>query len=235
MPTARLDSSFTTNPGVDIHIFALALQADGKILIGGNFTTYNGVSRNGIARLNADGSLDTTFNPGTGFDDQCSPCKGVQSIDIQPNGKILVGGNFRNFNGVSRVRVARLNTDGTLDTTFNPGAGAVAAEVSKIKSLSNGKILITGNFVQYNNIAVNRIARLNSDGSLDSSFSNTAQPNGVVTELYVQSNGKIIITGLFSTIAGQIRRGVARLNSDGTLDASFGANSSGAINSDGAW
>ena len=93
------------------------MQSDGKIIIGGSFTSYDGIGRNSIARLNADGSLDIGFNPGTGANNP------VHSITLQPDGKIIIGGDFTNYNGTGRNRVARLNTDGSLDTGFNPGIG----------------------------------------------------------------------------------------------------------------
>ena len=111
------------------------MQADGKILIGGGFTTIGGVTRNRIARLNADGTLDTGFNPNAE--------RGVYSIAVQADGKILIGGFFTTVGGVTRNRIARLNADGTLDTTFNPNANSY---VNSIAMQADGKILIGGDF-----------------------------------------------------------------------------------------
>jgi uncharacterized delta-60 repeat protein len=94
-----------------------AIQSDGKIIIGGSFTTYNGTLINNIARLNADGTLDLTFNPGTGANDS------VLGTAIQSDGKIIIGGGFTSYNGTAINRIARLNADGTIDLTFNPGTG----------------------------------------------------------------------------------------------------------------
>src|SRR5690606_41037369 len=99
-------------------ILALCLQPDGKVLIGGDFTSYNDISRNRIARLNVDGSIDSTFNPGIGAN---AP---VFAITLQPDGKVLIGGRFNSYAGMSRNKIARLNVNGSLDTTFNPGSGA---------------------------------------------------------------------------------------------------------------
>ncbi|MBK7085206.1 MAG: delta-60 repeat domain-containing protein [Flavobacteriales bacterium] len=96
------------------------MQSDGKIIIGGSFTSYDGIGRNSIARLNADGSLDIGFNPGTGANNP------VHSITLQPDGKIIIGGDFTNYNGTGRNRVARLNTDGSLDTASTPGSARTA-------------------------------------------------------------------------------------------------------------
>ena len=118
-----LDNTFLSlSTGANNEVEDLALQPDGKVLIGGNFTTYNGVARGGIARLNADGSLDNTFlNSGAGVEIGSI----IKTLTLQPDGKILIGGNFTTYNGVVRGGIARLNTDGSLDNTFlNAGAGA---------------------------------------------------------------------------------------------------------------
>ena len=100
-------------------VFSVALQSDGKVLIGGNFYTVNGTNRNGIARLNANGSLDGSFNPGTG-----RMAMGLLSSPLQPDGKVLVGGGFTTFDGTNRNGIARLNANGSLDSSFNPGTGS---------------------------------------------------------------------------------------------------------------
>jgi len=105
-----LDTSFDPGTGPNSTIKSVAVQADGKILIAGDFSTINGVTRNHIARLSSNGSLDATFDPGVG------PSSSVEAIKVQPDGKILVGGDFYTFNGVAQRYVARLNVDGTLDT-----------------------------------------------------------------------------------------------------------------------
>ena len=104
----------TFNPDASSDVYSIAVQPDGKILIGGYFTTIGGVTRNRIARLNPDGSLDTAFDPNAN--------NNVYSIAVQPDGKILIGGNFTTIGGVTRNRIARLNPDGSLDTAFNPDA-----------------------------------------------------------------------------------------------------------------
>lgn len=131
-----------------------------KILIAGQFSSYNGTQREGIARLNADGSLDETFNPGIGANGT------VSTISIQADGKIIIGGFFTSYNGFARNRIARLNPDGSLDHTFNPGLGADGSiYVSTIKT--GGKIFIGGAFNSYNGTQRNYFACLNPDGSLN--------------------------------------------------------------------
>src|SRR4029077_2413605 len=98
------------------------------------FTAVNGVVRRRFARLNSDGSLDSSFTV-TGD-------SSAQAWAIQPDGKILIGGFFTTINGVGRASVARLNSDGSLDTTFNPGTGATGGGVSALAFKTDGKIVI---------------------------------------------------------------------------------------------
>lgn len=111
------DIGFGFGDGANGGVLTMAIQPDGKIIIGGDFTTYNGTTRNRIARLNTDGSLDTTFNPGSGASHS------IQTMVIQSDGKIIIGGVFTSYNGTARNCIARLNADGSLDATFNPGIG----------------------------------------------------------------------------------------------------------------
>jgi uncharacterized delta-60 repeat protein len=112
----EVDLSFQEAPliGQGAYVNRIAVQADGKILIAGNFTTLDGVGRTAIARLNADGTLDTAFTTST------NAGSSVYAIALQADGDILIGGSFTAVNGISRRGIARLNADGTLDTTFNP-------------------------------------------------------------------------------------------------------------------
>jgi uncharacterized delta-60 repeat protein len=218
-----LDTTFNSEVGADTYVRAIAIQSDGKILIGGDFTTYNGTSRNYIARLNADGTLDTTFNPGMGADSS------VRNIAIQSDGKIVIGGEFTTYNGTSRNYIARLNADGTLDTTFNPGVGANNSVYTTVIQ-SDGKILIGGWFDTYNNTSRNHIARLNTDGTLDTAFDTEIGASDPIYTIAIQSDGKIIIGGVFITYDGEFKNRITRLNIDGTLDAGFNAGGMGINN-----
>lgn len=210
-----LDTGFNPlSTGTNNIVSSVVHQPDKKVLISGNFTSYNGTIRNRIARLNANGSLDTNFNPGTGADNS------VNSVILQPDGKILIGGNFTSYNETIINRIARLNADGSLDTGFNPGTGANNS-VFSILLQPEGKILIGGNFTSYNGTSINRIARLNSDGSLDNSFDSGTGFNGSALSLALQQDGKILIGGNFTSYNGIPRNYISRLNADGTLDNSF--------------
>jgi uncharacterized delta-60 repeat protein len=200
-------------------VYASVTQPDGKILIVGDFSSYNGIQRNRIARLNEDGSLDTSFNPGSGGNG------GFSSIALQPDGKILVGGQFTSYDGISRNYISRLNADGSLDLSFNPGVGGNSI-VRSVAIQPNGKILIGGYFPSSSGSNINGIARLNSDGTLDTSFNPGTGVDSDVQSIAIQSDGKILIWGR----TGNFNSLFSRLNENGSLDTSFnpgiGANSS---------
>ncbi len=216
-----LDAGFNPGTGANRTVFTTSIQSDGKIIIGGRFTTYNGTARNYIARLNADGTLAGFNIKGTGANDW------VYTTQIQSDGKIIIGGNFTSYNGTSRNRIARLNADATLDGTFTPGTGANGT-VNTTSIQSDGKIIIGGGFTSYNGTSRNRIARLHADGTLDAGFTPGTGANGSVTTTSIQSDGKIIIGGDFTTYNGTARNRIARLNADGTLDAGFNIKGTGA-------
>ncbi len=222
-----LDTAF--DPGAGGGVIALALQPDGKILVGGSFTTLGGATRNRIGRLNADGSLDTSFDPGADAS--------VFTLAVQPNGQILVGGAFNKLGGggtgtTNRGNIGRLNADGSLDTAFDPGANN---SVHALAVQPNGQILVGGTFITLGKDAAgslvprNRIGRLNADGSLDTAFDPGA--NDTVATLALQANGQILVGGAFTTLGGggtgtTARNKIGRLNTNGGLDAVFdpGAN-----------
>ncbi len=217
------DNSFVTT-GFGGSISAFEETDNGKIVFAGSFTTYNGTTINRIARVNSDGSLDTTFDVGTGSGST------INAIAKQADGKIIIGGSFNSFNGTTTNRIARLNTDGSVDSTFNIGTGA-NFPISAISVLADGKILISGNFTQFNGIAVNRIARLNADGSFDSTFNVGTGLNATATLFNVQPDGKIIVVGDFATYNGNTVNRIFRINDDGIYDNLFdvGTSANGTI------
>src|ERR1043166_9230846 len=123
------------NPDCDGRVFASALQEDGQILIGGEFTSVGGVARPKLARLHVDGRLDVTFHPD--LDDS------VYTVAVQPDGKILAGGSFLQVNGELRANIARLDPDGSLDRRFSAQAGG---PVLQITLLRNHRLLVAGGF-----------------------------------------------------------------------------------------
>jgi uncharacterized delta-60 repeat protein/uncharacterized repeat protein (TIGR01451 family) len=214
MSNGTLDPSFDPGPGANDAIRAITMQPDGKLLIGGFFTEVLGTNRNRIARLNSDGSFDAFFNPGAGADNP------IYALTLQPDGRILVGGAFSSFNSISRPGIVRLNTNGTLDTMFNAGAGA-DGPVFAVALQADGRVLIGGEFSSVGGVPRNRIARLNANGSLDTTFDPGAGMDGPVRALLFQPDGKIVAGGSFATVGGTPRSYLARLNQDGSLDTSF--------------
>lgn len=158
-----LDTAFTTamGTGPDGIVDALAVQDDGKVVVGGRFFNFNGTTRRHIARLNADGSLDTTFNPGTGPNNIQ-----IISIIIQPDGKMLLCGDFTSFAGVPRVGLVRLNADGTVDTGFDTGVGATGPTYGTLVQ-PDGKIILYGGFNLFNNQNYGKLVRLLPNGTID--------------------------------------------------------------------
>jgi uncharacterized delta-60 repeat protein len=206
------------DPVVDDAVTTLAVQADGKVLVGGVFSRIGGQVRQRIARLQADGSLDAGFDPAAN--------DSVDALAVQADGKVLLGGLFTQVGGQARRHIARLHADGTLDAGFDPAANGWVLGVAV---QADGKVLIGGDFTQVGGQPRNRIARLNADGTLDSGFDPGA--NGAVTRFAVLPGGKLLVGGMFTQIGGQARQRLARLNPDGTLDAGFSADADDQVRS----
>lgn len=220
-----IDSTFTSGTGANSTIHAAAIQADGKIIIGGEFTIYNGVSLNHIARLNSDGTLDNSFTVGLGFTRASAFAPPISTICIQSDGKIIIGGEFTGYNGASAPYIIRLNEDGTIDNSFAIGTGA-GNIIKKITVQTDGKILVGGGFTVFNGITGVRLIRLNSDGTRDNTFN--ASLNQTVSEIAFQSDGKIIIGGAFTQYGSSSPLTyIARLNTDGSLDNTFSLTGTG--------
>ena len=214
----RYNSDFTLDETFNAPIFPdgsngfvrdVVEQSDGKLVIVGHFTTINGTSVGRIARLNANGSLDSSFNfEGIGFDDHAFVLK------LLSDGSFLVGGQFIAYSNTSVSRLVKLNSDGSLNTSFSENA-VLDNDVFAIHVLSSGKIYVGGNFT-------NRLIRLNSDGTVDLTFDVGTGFNNRVSSIEVDSDSKVIVGGWFSEYNGSpCNRGIVRLNTDGTLDTSF--------------
>jgi uncharacterized delta-60 repeat protein len=217
-----VDGSFNPGTGLDGDINAIAIQPDGRIVIGGYFNGFDGVSRSGIARLNAEGSLDTSFDPGTGVE-KAYTYPQVHTVALQGDGRIVIGGYFRSVSGVARDGIAQLNADGSVDLSFDPGTGLATYVALTVAALTNGQVLVGGVFERVNGVPRRSMARLNADGSVDESFAGMGQSNVLerVYALAVQPNGKVVIGGDFTMVGNTRRQHVARLNVDGSLDESF--------------
>ena len=213
-PDGTLDPVF--DPNANAEVFSIAVQADGKILASGNFTSIGGRTRNGIARLDATTGLADSFDPNAN--------NFVLSIAVQADGKILAAGAFTFIGGQTRNYIARLDAITGLADSFNPNAHSI---VVSIAVQADGKILAAGNFFQIGGQTRNYIARLDANTGLADSFDPNA--NNPVHSIAVQVDDKILIGGEFTVLspnggAGVTRNRIARLNPDGTLDTAFDPN-----------
>lgn len=184
----------------------------------GSFTGYNGSNYGRIIKVLKNGSVDSTFNSGSGFN---SNSYRFNSIKKQSDGKLIVGGDFTSYSGVSRNRIIRLNTDGSIDNTFTVGTGFNNV-TSGIDIDSNGKIIVTGPYSQYSGVSRNRIVRLNTDGSFDTTFTGlTSGFDNSTFAVVVNDDNSMYVSGNFSTYNGVSSNRLVKLNSFGDIDTSF--------------
>ena len=228
-PDGSLDAGFDPGAGANERVYAIAPQGDGKLLVGGMFTSIDGTNCNRVARLNANGSLDTSFAPPSGIDDGSGAVRRVLSILTQPDGKALIGGWFSSANGQPCTGIVRLAPDGTTDTSFNvtclheTGLSGDLGFVNALALQPDGKIIVVGNFQVRGGAAGNGILRLNSDGSLDAAF--TAGGGGIpIQSVAIQSDGRILVGGDFTSFASVIRCHLARLGGDPMLHSALWGN-----------
>ena len=212
------DTSFNIDTGFNDRVEAINIdRVNSKIYVGGGFTTYKGSTQNRLIRLNMNGTKDTSFNIGTGFDGS------VEAINIdRVNSKIYVGGEFTTYNGSTQKYIVRLNLDGSLDNTFNIGSGFNSTVTNiKIDNI-NQKIYVVGDFTTFQGVTQRRLIRLNMDGSKDTSFNIGTGFNDAVYALNIDTiNQKIYAGGWFTTFNGGAQNRLIRLNMDGTKDNTF--------------
>lgn len=207
--SGEVDSTFITGLGFEgatqPEALALALQPDGKILVGGRFTSFNGSPVINLARLNANGTLDATFQVGNGLNGE------VLDMVVQPDGKIVVVGRFTNCWG-SVGHIVRLNANGTLDGAFQASPGA-DYEILDVHLRNDGTLLIAGPFYYADGVYAPNLCRLTSSGDHDPTFS---VPAGVVNytirRVHEQTDQRVLVSVNYSA---------KRLLSDGSLDTTF--------------
>jgi uncharacterized delta-60 repeat protein len=200
-------ASFTL-PG---KVSSLAPLSDGRVLAGGQFISIGGQpAPSSLAMIKSDGSLDTAFQV-----DAALKVREIYAAALQPNGKIVIAGLFRQQSIPLTYYLVRLEASGALDTTFNPPTvnGPVMAVM-----MDGEKIVIGGNFSTLGP----RIARLGADGTPDPAFNGVGSgPDGMLRAIARQSSGQYIIAGEFSSYNGTSQVGLARLSTTGALDPSF--------------
>jgi uncharacterized delta-60 repeat protein len=186
------------------------------LYVAGNFTTYRQPIYSRLIRTDLSGSIDTTFNMGTG------PSSTVNCMVTQSDGKLLLGGSFSSYSGSTVGNMVRVNTNGTRDTTFNTGVGFGAA-VNDMRVQSDGKIIAVGAFTTYSGSIRNRIVRLNTDGTYDTTFNIGTGLNNTANCVAIQSDGKILVGGTTITqySGSLIGTGSLRINTDGTRDTTY--------------
>ncbi len=188
-------------------------QADGKVLVGGELYHPDRTKPSHLYRLNANGSVDTTFNrSGVGANGS------VHAIVVLGDGKILIGGSFTSYNGVACNRIARLNANGSLDTTLAPTTGARDGYISSIVRLSTGKFLVGGNFTNFDGLATAGLVRMHPTGSVDDSFNRGGCGfNDTVRVIKLLRDGNVLVGGDFTLINGYRRERIAKMSAEGAL------------------
>jgi uncharacterized delta-60 repeat protein len=179
-----LDITFNPGSGANGLVNAIAVQPNAKVLISGYFISVNGTNRHYIARLNSDGNLDSSFDPGDGSD------YGINASALNPDGTVLIGGAFNIVNASISRGIARLRADGSFDTSFTPGSAlGVGGEVFFIAVQTNGQCVVGGKFTtSYNAVNHANIARLNTNGSVDTAFNLGTGANDSVLTVALQND-----------------------------------------------
>ena len=212
-----LDTSY--HAGTTAAISSVCLQSNGKVLAAGNFGTADGSSRFYVVRFNTDGTLDNTFT--TPGNVNTNTTTSMDVVVLQPNGQIIIAGSFSKRNGISQNCIARLNTDGSVDTSFYPTGAPSGGIVYGISILPSGKFIVIGSFSSWNGITVNGIARLLSNGRIDSTFSPGAGFSSTPMALYTQPDSKMVAVGQFTQYQGATTNYIVRFDTSGLRDTTY--------------
>lgn len=217
-----LDTTYNALIGGSFGVTGMALQRDGKLIIVGNITSVAGVGVTFAARLNPDGTRDSSFAPILN-----APPRGVA---VRGDGQVLIWGQFTIANGDAYSRIALLNgVDGSTDRSFlNPLIAISGSQIDVAALQPDTKILVGGNVQSVSGTTIHGMCRLNPDGSLDGTF----DPNvdGQVNSIALQADGSMIFSGLFTHVSGQPRDRIAKIAANGSLDFYFNPGSGNAMN-----
>ena len=216
-----IDSSFHPSAGPNGEVYAVVRQPDGKLVLFGHFVYYGGIGRPTAVRINADGSLDPTFNSSPNLN-HLSFGSTVSPV-IMRGGRIAFATNTQHWGGTRVFGLVVLTAEGKLDPLFNTGSafGEYSSSIHSLAAQADGKLVVGGSFSSFNGAAASNLLRLNVDGSLDSSFRATSEPDGPVRDVEIGPDGKMMVVGDFLHVGGVHREGVVRLLPDGEVDLRF--------------
>lgn len=192
---------------------AVARQGDGRLLVGGQFSTVNGTNRNNLARIFEHGALDASFGTEAGANGS------VYAVALQANGQAVIAGAFSSVQGTNRPGCARLTTAGLVDTNFVPPKLSSFPIYNALAIQPDGKIIVGGNFA----FGGTNLARLNTNGTLDTTFAVGGGANGGIYSLALQPDGKVLVGGSFTSCNGQPATNLVRLTANGAVDPAFNA------------
>jgi uncharacterized delta-60 repeat protein len=226
-PDGALDTRFDPGIGPDLVVCGVLAQTRGRLVVVGEFARWGEAACAGMAAVDDAGAIDPSFACAPGARTAGGLPAAVRAVASDSDGRIIVAGEFAMFHGISRQSIARLDKDGGLDLTFDPGAGVSGGYVSNrihaVAVQADGRVLIGGTFTAVNGVSRNRIARLHTDGRLDETFDsglgvadgeislNSGWDATRVTLLRHISPESVLLIGSFNTVDGQRRGGLARL------------------------
>ncbi len=229
LPDGSLDRTYAPSRTSPSYTAAYAMQPDDRLIVADRWLTRaGGLARNGIARFNVDGTGDESFDPGAGIRfgaQNIYSIESIRAIVLQSDGRILLTGSLREVGGVARTNLARLHPDGRVDLDYNPGEG-IRGEILAMAVQFGDRLVIGGSFTSVVDQTRVALARLRVDGSLDPGFRPVLSRDETTRPVRVQSvhslpSGQLVFSGDFGWVNGIRRRGLARLNGDGSLDTAW--------------
>ena len=200
-----LDALFQVGPGPDVRPLALTLLASGQVLVVGSFSNFNGTLDRPLVQLTSTGAVSSAFQP------VVQTGGSVAAVVRQPDGKLLAGGNFSEINGQPVRRLARFNSNGTLDATFATNVG-LDLNVVDVALQPDGRVLAA---------TASAAKRFLANGSADNSFNAPSFLGSNVIRMLLQPDGRIVVGGPNVAVAGNVSTALVRLLADGTRDGSF--------------
>jgi uncharacterized delta-60 repeat protein len=209
-------------------VFALLPQSGGKVIVAGNFRKYGDSWVGGIIRLNNDGNMDPTFL-GRASTMRYGSGEIIQHLRVDHDGNIIAGGRIKLYNEISANNIVKFSaTDGEVNMSFRNICKGFDKAPNKVVVQPDGKMLVSGEFSSYNGITRDRIIRLNADGSVDESFKADAylytSPTSYPFDIHLQQDGKIVLSTegvIYTTYYAAFGGAIIRLNQNGSLDTSF--------------